>query len=29
MRAGAISFMSKPLSDANLIVCLDRALKAV
>ena len=28
MRSGAISFMSKPYSDANLIVCLDRALKA-
>jgi FixJ family two-component response regulator len=28
MRSGAISFMSKPYSEANLIVCLDRALKA-
>jgi FixJ family two-component response regulator len=28
MQAGAVSFMSKPFSDANLIVCLDRALKA-
>jgi FixJ family two-component response regulator len=28
MRSGAISFMSKPFSEANLIVCLDRALQA-
>ena len=28
MQGGAVSFMSKPFSDANLIVCLDRALKA-
>nr|WP_068020902.1 response regulator [Rhodoplanes sp. Z2-YC6860] len=28
MRSGAISFMSKPYSEANLIVCLDRALNA-
>lgn len=28
MRSGAVSFMSKPYSEANLIVCLDRALKA-
>jgi FixJ family two-component response regulator len=28
MAGGAVSFMSKPFSDANLIVCLDRALKA-
>ena len=28
MRSGAISFMSKPYNEANLIVCLDRALKA-
>lgn len=29
MQAGAVSFMSKPFSDANLIVCLDRALQKV
>ena len=28
MRSGAISFMSKPFSETNLIVCLDRALHA-
>lgn len=28
MRSGAVSFMSKPYSEANLIVCLGRALKA-
>jgi FixJ family two-component response regulator len=28
MRSGAISFMTKPYSEANLIVCLERALKA-
>ena len=28
MQSGAVSFMSKPFSEANLIVCLDRALKA-
>jgi FixJ family two-component response regulator len=28
MRSGAISFMSKPFSETNLIVCLDRALQA-
>ncbi len=28
MRSGAVSFMSKPYTEANLIVCLDRALKA-
>jgi FixJ family two-component response regulator len=28
MQAGAISFMSKPYSDDNLIGCLDRALNA-
>ena len=28
MRAGAVSFLSKPFNDANLIVCIDRALKA-
>jgi FixJ family two-component response regulator len=28
MRSGAVSFMSKPFSEANLIVCLDRALQA-
>jgi FixJ family two-component response regulator len=27
MQSGAISFMSKPFSEANLIVCLDRALQ--
>jgi FixJ family two-component response regulator len=27
MRAGAASFLSKPISEANLISCLDRALK--
>jgi FixJ family two-component response regulator len=27
MRSGAVSFMSKPFSEANLIVCLDRALQ--
>jgi FixJ family two-component response regulator len=27
MRAGAASFLSKPISEANLIRCLDRALK--
>jgi FixJ family two-component response regulator len=27
MRSGAVSFLSKPYNDANLIVCLDRALK--
>jgi FixJ family two-component response regulator len=27
MQAGAVSFMSKPISQANLILCLDRALK--
>jgi hypothetical protein len=27
MRAGAVSFMSKPISEADLIRCLDRALK--
>ena len=28
MQSGAVSFMSKPFSEANLIVCLDRALQA-
>jgi FixJ family two-component response regulator len=28
MGSGAVSFMSKPFSEANLIVCLDRALQA-
>ena len=28
MQSGAISFMSKPFSESNLIVCLDRALQA-
>jgi FixJ family two-component response regulator len=28
MRSGAVSFMSKPFSETNLIVCLDRALQA-
>lgn len=28
MRSGAVSFMSKPFSEASLIVCLDRALQA-
>ena len=28
MRSGAISFMSKPFSEASLIVCLGRALQA-
>jgi FixJ family two-component response regulator len=27
MRAGAVSFMSKPISEADLIRCLDRAPK--
>jgi FixJ family two-component response regulator len=27
MRSGAIAFMSKPISEADLIRCLDRALK--
>jgi len=27
MRAGAVAFMSKPISEADLILCLDRALK--
>lgn len=29
MRAGAVSFMSKPISESDLILCLDRALKKV
>jgi FixJ family two-component response regulator len=29
MQSGAVSFMSKPFSEANLIVCLDRALQKV
>ena len=28
MKAGAVCFMSKPYSEAHLIGCLDRALKA-
>ncbi len=27
MRSGAVAFMSKPISEADLIRCLDRALK--